>query len=104
MHAHTHIYIYIYIYLFIHLFLRVLTFSGKIWENRATMGRESGIEESLFMQMQGQCSDTILAIFRNTYGKRSGSVGGGEGTTNVCAFTWRVKMHSDVFLRSCVTG
>ena len=79
MHTHTYIYIYIYIYLFIHLFLRVLTFSGKIWENRATMGRESGIEESLFMQMQGQCSDTILAIFRNTYGKRSGSVGGGGG-------------------------
>ena len=29
---------------------------------------------------------------------------GGEGTTNVCAFTWRLKMHSDISLRSCVTG
>ena len=24
--------------------------------------------------------------------------GGGEGTTNVCAFAWRVKMHSDISL------
>ena len=53
----------------------------------------SGIEESVFKQMRGQFSDTIPAIFRNTYGKRSGTVGGGgEGTTNVCAFTWRVKL------------
>ena len=63
----------------------------------------SGIEESFFKQMRGQFSDTILAIFRNAYGKRSGTVGG-EGTTNLCAFTWRVKMHSDISFRSCATG
>ena len=59
----------------------------------------SGTEESFFRQMRGNFQ-TLSRNFQEHLGKRSGTAGGGEGTTNVCAFTWRVKMHNDISLRS----
>ena len=54
----------------------------------------SGIEESFFKQMRGR---HYPRNFREHLLQKIGN-GRGEGTTNVCAFTWRVYSDISAFL------
>ena len=102
MVGYVYVYVYVYVREYVHVYVYVYVWSANLFgQNLGKSGNHgSGIEETFFNKMRGQFSDTVPAIFRNAYGKRSGTVGGGRGLRMYVHlhFTWRVKMHSDIFL------
>ena len=71
-------------YIHMHIHLQSANLFGQ---NLGKLGNHgSGTEESFSKQMRGQLSDTIPAIFRNIYGKRSGTIGGGRDYERMCIY------------------
>ena len=107
MHAHTHTYIYIHIHIFIYSFIfKSANLFGQNLGKSGNHGSRVGNRGEFIHADAGAMFRHYPRNFQEHLRQKVGigRGGGGEGTTNVCAFTWRVKMHSDVFLRSCVTG